>query len=213
MDDETVAVGPSAAQEATVRNGGLASRAGFLRAVAAGGVAAATASWYGLDPPGADARPSQVQDRAIFNFALLLEYLKDSFYSETLAHGWARGELREFVAVAGEHERAHAQFLAHTLGKHARKRPTFDFGESTRRRPAFLRTARALEDLAVAAYNGQAANLTPSGLAAAVRIVSVEGRHAAWIRALAGDDPAPRAADPGQGAADVEAALRRLHIR
>jgi hypothetical protein len=115
--------------------------------------------------------------------------------------------------VAGAHERAHAAFLARRLGKHARPRPKLDFGASTRTRAKFVPTARALEDLAVAAYNGQAANLTKEGLADAVRIVSVEGRHAAWIRAVAGDAPAPRAADPGEAPAAVTAALRRLNIR
>ena len=38
-------------------------------------------------------------------------------------------------------------------------------------------------------------NLTPTTLAAAARIVSVEARHAAWARALAGKDPAPVAVD------------------
>jgi hypothetical protein len=43
----------------------------------------------------------------------------------------------------------------------------------------------------------------------AARIVAVEARHAAWIRDLAGTDPAPRAADPGRSADDVLADLRR----
>jgi hypothetical protein len=41
------------------------------------------------------------------------------------------------------------------------------------------------------------------------RIVAVEARHAAWIRDLAGEDPAPRAADPGRTADDVLSELRR----
>lgn len=53
-----------------------------------------------------------------------------------------------------------------------------------------------LEDLAVATYNGQAVNLTPASLKAAARIVSVEGRHAAWIRSIVGDVPATEATDP-----------------
>ena len=59
---------------------------------------------------------------------------------------------------------------------------------------SFLDAATLLENTGVAAYNGQAANLTKKSLAAAAAIVSVEGRHAAWISSLAGRDPAPRAA-------------------
>ena len=39
-------------------------------------------------------------------------------------------------------------------------------------------------------------------------IVSVEARQAAWIRDLAGVDPAPRAADPPRDAQDVLDGLR-----
>jgi hypothetical protein len=64
-----------------------------------------------------------------------------------------------------------------------------------------------LEDAGVAAYNGQAANLTKKTLGPAAEIVSVEGRHAAWIRDILGLEPAPRAADTG---ADSSAIVRQL---
>jgi Ferritin-like domain len=69
-----------------------------------------------------------------------------------------------------------------------------------------------LENIGVAAYNGQAANLTKGALAAAAEIVSVEGRHAAWISALAGEPPAPRAADAGASSADVVRRLQSTHF-
>jgi hypothetical protein len=40
-------------------------------------------------------------------------------------------------------------------------------------------------------------------------IVAVEARHAAWIRALAGRNPAPRAADPSTTARQVTRTLER----
>jgi hypothetical protein len=73
----------------------------------------------------------------------------------------------------------------------------------------FVRTAAALEDAVVAAYNGQAANLTPERLADAATIVSVEARHAAWIRDIGGMPPAARATDAPLSADGVRAALRR----
>ena len=211
VNDGSAVEGSSTTRGAAV--GTATPRRGFLKYIVAGSVAASAAAWLGEDPPVALARPSPAQDRNIFNFALLLEYALDAFYAEALAHRWPRGEVKELAQVAGEHERAHARYLARALGKRARRKPAFDFGPATRAAQPFLRTARELEDLAVAAYNGQAANLTKPGLAAAVRIVSVEARHAAWARALSGVDPAPRAADPGEDPATVSATLKRLGIR
>src|SRR5262249_58350945 len=122
--------------------------------------------------------------------ALLLEHLQDSFYAEALAHGRLRGDLRQYAEIVGGHERDHVRFLTKALGRRAPKRPRYAFGDATRDPERFTSTALALEDLAVAAYNAQAGNLTRKGLGAAIRIVSVEGRHAAWIRSLAGEEPA-----------------------
>ena len=69
-----------------------------------------------------------------------------------------------------------------------------------------------LEDAGVLAYNGEASNLTRKSLAAAAEIVSVEGRHAAWIRDIVGVPPAPRAADPGKPAQDVIEQLRAMKL-
>jgi rubrerythrin len=152
--------------------------------------------------------PSRALDQKIFNFALLLERLQAAFYTAAVDGGALRGELREFAEVVAGHERAHVDFLEKALGAQAAKRPTFEFGSATQDRQRFVDAAVLLENTGVAAYNGQAAHLTKASLAAAAEIVSVEGRHAAWISALAGRDPAPRAADPGATAEDVAATLR-----
>jgi rubrerythrin len=156
----------------------------------------------------AAARPSPAQDRAIFNFALLLEYLQAAFYTAAVKDAQLTGDVRAFAEVVSEHEREHVDYLRKALGKHARPRPKFDFGDATRSEPAFLKAAVLLENTGVLAYNGQAANLTKPALAAAAEIVSVEGRHAAWISALAGKPPAPRAADVGAASAEVVQELR-----
>jgi Ferritin-like domain len=68
----------------------------------------------------------------------------------------------------------------------------------------FLKTAVAFEDLAVAAYKGQAPKLkSDSVLAAAVGIHSVEARHAAWMRQLFGITPAVNAFDKPSSRAAV----------
>jgi rubrerythrin len=177
------------------------------RGVIAGAALAAGITLLGPRARSASAAPSQAQDQKIFNFALLLEYLQAAFYSEAVSHGRLRGEVGEFAEIVGEHEREHVRYLQKALGPRARKRPSFNFGDATRDQRKFLAAAVLLENTGVAAYNGQAANLTKKALTAAAEIVSVEGRHAAWISDLAGQDPAPRAADPGATASDVVSIL------
>ncbi len=162
--------------------------------------------------PPAAAAPSPAQDREIFNFALLLEYLQAAFYSDAVRRGALTGDVLRFAQVVSEHERAHVDYLRKALGPHARARPTFDFGKATRDERAFLDAGVLLENIGVAAYNGQAANLTKPALAAAAEIVSVEGRHAAWISDLAGQPPAPRAADVGASSIDVVRELKSTHF-
>jgi ferritin-like protein len=156
--------------------------------------------------------PSAKQDQQILNYALLLEYLQAAFYTEALSGARLRGELREFADVVGGHEQAHVAFLKKALGANARQKPTFHFGAATRNPQKFGATAQALEDAGVAAYNGQAANLTKPTLAAAIKIVSVEGRHAAWIRDILGVAPAPFAADAGATPNEITAKLRSLGV-
>jgi hypothetical protein len=156
------------------------------------------------------ASPSAAQDREIFNFALLLEYLQAAFYTEAVEHGRLRGDLGDFAEIVSGHEREHVTFLRKALGDRARPRPTFAFGNATRNERAFVKAAMLLENTGVAAYNGQAANLTKPALAAAAEIVSVEGRHAAWISDLAGEPPAPRAVDRGEPSAEVVRKLQSL---
>lgn len=179
------------------------------RSVVAGAALAGGGIVLGPRARWAGAAPSRAQDVKIFNFALLLEYLQAAFYGEAVRQGALRGEPREFAEVVAGHERAHVAYLRKALGGRARARPAFSFGDATRSERRFLETAVLLENLGVAAYNGQAANLTTKALAAAAEIVSVEGRHAAWVSDLAGEEPAPRAADPGASAAEVVGSIRR----
>jgi rubrerythrin len=183
-------------------------RAFVERGLVAGGALAAGGAVLGWRAGAAAPAPSAALDKKIFNFALLLEYLQAGFYTEAVDAGGLRGEVRNFAEVVADHERKHVAYLEQALGRGARKKPTFEFGSATRDQQRFVETAVLLENIGVEAYNGQAANLTKKSLAAAAQIVSVEGRHAAWISALAGEHPAPRAADPGASADDVAMRLR-----
>jgi rubrerythrin len=187
----------------------VASRRDVLRrAAVAGAMVVGGGALARSGAAGALASPSRAQDRSILNFALLLEYVQAAFYSQAVDGNRLRGELREFAETVAGHEHAHVRFLRKALGSGARREPTYHFGTATRDERKFVEAAVELENLGVAAYNGQVANLTKKTLAVAAEIVSVEGRHAAWISDLGGRDPAPRAADPGAGAAEVLAALR-----
>jgi hypothetical protein len=172
------------------------TRASLLhRAIVGGGaVAAGAVVGSGLADESLSA-PSPAQDARILNFALQLEYVQARFYEEGLRSAGLTGELHEFARVAGAHERAHVAFLRRHLGRGAKPPPALRFGDATRDPRRFAAAAVTLEDLAVVAYNGQGTNLTRPALAAAVEILSVEARHAAWIRDIVGKTPAPKAQD------------------
>jgi rubrerythrin len=138
----------------------------------------------------AAAAAATTRDTAILNFALTLEELQAAFYTEVERNKVLRGELKRQADTVGGHERAHVRAFRAVLGAKAIKRPHFDFGGATEGSQAFRRTAVAFEDLAVAAYKGQAPHIrSRTYLASALAIHSVEARHAAWIRRLAGKPP------------------------
>jgi Ferritin-like domain len=169
------------------------SRAEFLSRAALGGSALVAAL---VAPDDAAAQKSRKRDVAILNFALSLEYLQDSFYTEVERLGGFRGALGRQARVVGAHERAHVVALRDVLGRRAVKRGRYDFRGATESRDAFRRTAVAFEDLAVAAYKGQAPRIANTAyLVAALGIHTVEARHAAWIRRLADRTPAENAFD------------------
>ncbi len=161
------------------------TRADLLRGAIVGGgalLAAAAAP--------ASAASSSARDVSILNFALTLEELQSVFYTEVEGNKVLRGELKRQADTVGGHERSHVKAIRGALGSAAIKSPHFDFGGATESSDAFRRTAVAFEDLAVAAYKGQAPHISSRQyLASALAIHSVEARHAAWIRRLAAKPP------------------------
>jgi rubrerythrin len=166
------------------------TRAGFLRGAVLGGAVLLAAA---ETPAAAQSRRNDV---AILNFALSLEELQAAFYSEVERIGPLRGRLAEQARVVGAHERAHVRAFRDTLGRRAIRRPRYDFRGATESAERFRRTAVAFEDLSVAAYKGQAPRIERRDyLVPALAIHAVEARHAAWIRRLAGSQPAASAFD------------------
>ena len=154
--------------------------------------------------PVAGAAGLPASDIDILNYALVLEYLQASFYTEAERSGALHGRTAEAARVVGATERAHVNAFLHLLGSKAVKRPTFNFQGTTEQQRPFLKTAVAFEDLAVAAYKGQAPKLQSNAvLAAAVGIHSVEARHAAWMRQLFGITPAVNAFDRPSSRASI----------
>jgi hypothetical protein len=153
---------------------------------------------------------SPATDVRILNAVLRLEELEAAFYTAALDGGALRGELREFAEVVVGHEREHVAFIRKALGAKAAPKPRMRFGAAVTNQRQFVNAAITLEDAVVGAYNGQAANLTKPTLGAAAKIVSVEARHAAWIRAIAGKPPAVDATDPIPTAKQVQATIAKL---
>ena len=197
------------AVRAAVSDDLTSTRERFLRrAIVAGGtLAVGGVVVAGLPRLAASAAQSAAQDAEIFNFALLLEYTQAAFYGEAVERGELAGELLEFATGVADHERAHVDYLREALGGDARAEPSTDFGEATADPDAFGAAAVTLEDVAVAAYNGQAANLTKDALRAAATIISVDARHAAWIRSIVGQPPAAQAVDEPLSAEEAVARI------
>jgi hypothetical protein len=183
--------------------GELLARAGVAgAALTAGGIL------LGGLPKLAVSRPSAEQDARVLEWLLQIEYLQEGFYTEAESRGALKGELREFATLVGEQERAHVDALERALGANAPTKPSLDFGDATTKPREFVPAAVKLEEIALAAFNGQAPNLTKKPLLTALKIVSVEARHTGWIRDLAGRNPAPRPADPPATQAQTNAAIK-----
>ncbi len=190
-----------AANEGTSRRG-LARRL----ALAAAAVPVVGAVVAALAPVAGSATLSD-RDREVLRFARMLEELQATFYAEALRAGHLTGEPREFAQTVGAQEQAHLRYLREALGAPAGPTPRYRFGDAFTSNARFVAAAVTIEDTGVASYNGQAENVTRSTLRGVARVMSVESRHAAWARAMAGELPAPVAADVPIGAA---AALKAI---
>jgi rubrerythrin len=159
--------------------------------------------------PGAAAAGVPPSDREVLNYALVLEYLQAAFYTEAERAGALTGRVARAAQVVGAVERAHVRAFRDILGAQAVGRPHFDFQGVTERNRAFLKTAVAFEDLAVAAYKGQARRIrSRSVLASALGIHTVEARHAAWMRYLNGNTPATAAFDLPRNRAEIDGIVK-----
>jgi rubrerythrin len=183
---------------------GEISRAWLLkRAALLGGTALATGGVVTGFPDGASSAPSEAHDVRILNYVLRLERLKAAFYNAAAAGNVLTGELQQLAELLARHERAHVALLISRLGTDVEPERAYDFGDATQDPDTFARTARTLEESAVAGYIGQGANLTRRLMVPFAQLCSVEARHAAWLSDLLAQAPAPRAADEAKPLAEV----------
>lgn len=141
---------------------------------------------------------------SIFNYALTLEYLEAEFYKAGVANfgaiGVPAGAAQGAITTIRDHEVAHVNFLRTAITAAGGTPVTysaasFDFTAKGTfptvfsNYATFLAVAQTFEDTGVRAYKGRAAELVKGGdlLTAALKIHSVEARHAAHIRQMRRD--------------------------
>ena len=134
--------------------------------------------------------PDKIMD--VLQFALSLEHLESRFYQTAVSKSGLI-PAKDKINVIRDHEMEHVKFLQQTItaaggtpvaeGKYdytAKGLYPNVFGDYQQ----FLVVAQALEDTGVGAYKGQAEKLEDSNeiIESALRIHSMEARHAAHIR-------------------------------
>jgi hypothetical protein len=131
-------------------------------------------------------------DVGVLNYAYTLEQLEAAFYTEAVNNSTVMNDLtsidRQFFMDLQKHEIIHREFFKAALGKDAIPALKFNFSSiNFGNRNQVLQTAKIFEDLGVAAYNGAGELLTKAeNLILAGKIVSVEARHASYIREILG---------------------------
>jgi len=173
--------------------------------------ALAVGAVYGMTMVGPFIRKAFAQadmgDIDILNFALTLEYLESAFYMQAVAEAKLDPEATELVDLINKDEAEHVSALKATIsdqGGTPVEAPGVDFGNAFANQDSFLELAQTFEDTGVSAYNGAGpAFKSKELLATAGTIVQIEARHAAAIRLLNGETPAPESFDPTLDMAQV----------
>ncbi|RZK55087.1 MAG: ferritin-like domain-containing protein [Pedobacter sp.] len=125
-------------------------------------------------------------DFGVLNYAYALEQLEAAFYIQVASNppsAFSTAERNYFQDIQF-HEIAHREFFKKALSTAAIGSLEVDFSSiNFSDRMSVLNAAKAFEDLGVAAYNGAGVRLTNTNfLVVAGQIVSVEARHAAYVR-------------------------------
>ena len=154
------------------------------------------------------------QDVAVLNFALVLEYLQSSFYTEAERSKALRGKAEDAATRVGAVERAHVTAFKELLGPQGGQAADVQLPRHDRGRAAVPQDGRRVRGPRGGRLQGPgAAAARQAVLAAAVAIHSVEARHAAWMRFLFGVQPAVNAFDDASAKAEVQRVVGRDELR
>jgi hypothetical protein len=127
-------------------------------------------------------------DIGILNYAYTLEQLEAAFYTQVILTPYGGMSALEKTSLTSirDHEVLHRNFFKAALSTNAIPDLTVDFSSiDFTSRTAVLGAAKAFEDTGVMAYNGVGYLIkSPTYLILAAKVVSVEARHAAFIRDL-----------------------------
>lgn len=179
--------------------------------LAAGGAGAAGLTLLTDASAFAATKPSVKTDLTILQYALTLEYLGATFYSDALKYAKLSGEAKEVATRFHEHELAHVAFVQKTirsLGGKPHASEQFSFGAATKSRQAFLETSATIEEMCVETLNGAGPLVSKPVLIGASELVSVEARQASWVRGILGRTPAPFKFNPFLTAAQSQKRLK-----
>ena len=192
--------------------------AGSAAALAGGALMAVPGAALAKDDDGGN-KHGRVTDVDILNYALTLEYLEATFYTQGL-NKFDKGDFEkyfknnkpyrkqgikdldggavyeEFVRIR-EHEQTHVKTLKAVLGNKAVPKSTYNFNKTAFSSVGeFVAVAEFLENTGVSAYDGAIAYIKAAKLqTAGATIATVEARHASYLNLINGDEPFPKPFD------------------
>ena len=163
-------------------------------------------------------------DLTLLNFAMTLENLEATFYTQGLAQFSSAdfanstfiqnfgaaigGDVYAYLSLIRDHEAQHVrtlQALITGLGGTPAKPCTYNFGYKTA--DDFVTVAATIENVGVMAYDGAISQISSTSLkTSAMTIATVEARHASYLNLLTGVSPFPSDFDTAGSSAAILAA-------
>lgn len=193
--------------------------AGSAKLAGAGGLALAVGVMPGGRSSRAAASSAGTTDLEVLQQLLALEQMQSTLYRDGLwqfAVDESTGDrlLPKYPSLVTihAHEQRHIALLSDAikdLGGTPVTPGSYDFGYEDF--AGFLQVAAEIENIGITAYAGATAALTDPALRAKIAgVLSVEGRHAAFLNARIGESPFPAAEDEAQTANEIAALAARF---